>query len=348
MSPRALGPCHPQVHAGVVTPTILVSPDSFKGTLSAVEVAAALARGVAAAGLSADPCPVADGGEGTMEILAAAGSGTFERLRVHDPLGRLVPCRYALLADGFTAVVETAEASGLGRVDENERDPEGSSTTGTGELIAAAVEAGARRVLLALGGSAPTDGGRGAVAALQAAGGLRDVELIMLCDVTTPFEDAARIFGPQKGADAAAVCRLTTRLHAQARTLPRDPRGVPMTGAAGGLAGGLWATFGGTMVSGASAVLDTLGFDDRLRAASAVVAGEGRVDPQSVTGKIVGQIAGRAADAGVLLHVVAGQDGLDDDARRALRAASVREAGTLPGLVRAGRDIASQIKSHGT
>src|SRR5262249_24402486 len=151
---------------------------------------------------------------------------------VTDPLGRPVRAGYALLEDGGTGLVEMAAASGLGLVDEGARDAWAASTYGTGELIAAAVEAGAQVILVAVGGSATTDGGTGAVAAIEDAGGLRGAKIVVLCDVRTPFEDAAKVFGPQKGADADMVKRLTERLHEQAAAFPRDPRGVPMTGGA--------------------------------------------------------------------------------------------------------------------
>jgi glycerate kinase len=258
---------------------------------------------------------------------------------VHDPLGRAHDGRFALLS-GSTAVVETAQASGLALVAEDERDPEAASTRGTGELLVAAAQAGAGRILLAVGGSATTDGGLGAIEAIRAAGGLGDATLVILCDVTTPFEDAARLFGPQKGADAAAVERLTRRLHKLAESLDRDPRGVPMTGAAGGLSGGLWAAFGATLTPGAPAVLEAVGFETRLRRGAAVVAGEGRIDQQSLAGKIVGEIAARAARASVRLHVVVGQDQLDQRSREQLGPASVCEASTLAEIADAGRQIA--------
>ena len=134
-----------------------------------------------------------------------------------------------------------AAASGLALVSESERDAFAASTFGTGQLIAAAVERGAEVVYVGVGGSATTDGGAGAIKAIRQAGGLRDTKLVVLCDVRTPFEDAARIFGPQKGAGKDDVRRLTKRLNDMAGRLDRDPRGVPMTGAAGGLSGGLWA-----------------------------------------------------------------------------------------------------------
>jgi glycerate kinase len=321
-------------------PGVLLAPDSFKGTFAAPAVADALAAGVATAGARPDCCPVADGGEGTMAVLVAAHGGSRHAAEVRDPLGRACCAQFALLADGSTAVVETAEASGLALVAEHERDPEAASTQGTGELLVAAARAGARRILLAVGGSATTDGGLGAIEAIRAGGGLGDAELVVLCDVTTPFEDAARVYGPQKGADSAAVQRLERRLHQLASRFDRDPRGVPMTGAAGGLSGGLWAAFGATLAPGAPAVLEAVGFEARLRRAAAVVAGEGRIDHQSLSGKIVGEIAQRAARAGVPLHVVVGRDELDARSRERLGQAQVREAPTLAALADAGRAIA--------
>jgi glycerate kinase len=164
-------------------------------------------------------------------------------------------------------------------------------TRGTGELIVAAVEAGAQVVLVAAGGSATTDGGLGALRRSRRAGGLRGARLVVLCDVRTPWEAAPATFGPQKGADGAAVCDLQDRLAALAALLPRDPRGVPRTGAAGGLAGGLWAVHGAVLEAGAPFVLDLLDFDARMRAARAVVVGEGRMDAQSLLGKAAGEAA---------------------------------------------------------
>jgi glycerate 2-kinase len=230
---------------------------------------------------------------------------------------------------GATAIVEVARASGLALLDERELDAERASTEGTGELIAAAVAAGAHEVLVAAGGSATTDGGAGAISAIEAAGGLRGARLVVLCDVRTPFERAAEVFGPQKGADPDAVRRLTRRLHRQARGFARDPRGMPMTGCAGGLSGGLWAAFGARLVPGAAYVLDALGFDSRARAARAVITGEGRLDRQSLAGKAVGEVATRCRQSGVPCHAIVGADALDLFDRRILDLQTVDEAGTV-------------------
>src|SRR3954451_1476839 len=217
---------------------VLAAPDSFKGTFRATEVAAAIGRGLERAGLMPpDLCPVADGGEGTLEALVVQLGGETAAARVRDPLGREIRAGYALIEDGGVGIVEMAAASGLGLVADEERDAWAASTYGTGELIAAAVDAGAQVVLVGVGGSATTDGGAGAIEAIEAAGGLRGARLVVLTDVRVPFEAAPRVFAPQKGADPDTVRRLEERLDALAGTWARDPRGVPMTGAAGGLSG---------------------------------------------------------------------------------------------------------------
>lgn len=333
----------------------LVAPDSFKGTFDAAEAAQAIAAGVEAAGGTADRCPVADGGEGTMAVLLGALGGELRSARVHDPLRRPIEASFAILGDDETAVVETAQASGLPLVAPEERDAERADTYGTGELIAAAIAAGGRRVLVAVGGSATTDGGRGAIEALRQSEAAfvllrsyapkrtnaegRKVAIEVLCDVRTPFEETARVFAPQKGADRAAVERLTARLEALAVELPRDPRGVPMTGCAGGLSGGLWA-YGAELRPGAEFVLDALDFDARLARADAVISGEGRFDSQSLEGKIVGAIAARCARAGKPLHLIVGRNGLETEPPRPT--SSVRAASTLAEIEAAGGEIARQ------
>lgn len=318
-------------------PRLLVAPDSFKGTFDAPSVARAIGVGIEAGGGSADLCPVADGGEGTMAVLLEALGGELRRARVHDPLRRPIEASFALLSGGETAVVEVAQASGLPLLAPGERDPERADSFGTGELIAAAAEDGATRVLLAAGGSATVDGGRGAIGALADADWLERIAVEILCDVDTAYEDAARVFGPQKGADAAAVVRLGAELDAVAAGLPRDPRGVPMGGAAGGLSGGLWA-HGATLRRGAAYVLDAVGFGERLERADVVVAGEGRLDSQSFEGKIVGVLAERCAAAGKPLHLVVGENALPPGPPIAF--ASVREAGSLEEMRRAGAELA--------
>jgi glycerate kinase len=240
-------------------------------------------------------------------------------------------------------VVETAAASGLGLVSVDDRDPVAADTYGTGELIMAALQAGADEVYLGVGGSATTDGGSGALRAIEELGGLGGARLTVLCDVRTPFEDAARVFAPQKGAGPDQVKRLSTRLARLARGWPRDPRGVALTGAAGGLSGGLWAVLGAELVPGAAFILDRVNFDSRMRAARAVVTGEGRLDHQSLAGKALAEVATRARQSGVPCHAIVGCRELDSFGVRILDLQAVVEAGTLRDIRAAARRLADVI-----
>jgi glycerate kinase len=324
-----------------VRETVLVAPDSFKGTFTATEVAEAIGAGLSDGGRPVDLCPVADGGEGTTDALLAALGGDVIPAPTSDPLGRRIEGSFAL--SGSIAIVETATASGLGLVAESERDAVAASTAGTGELLVAAARAGADTIYLGVGGSATTDGGAGAVRAIKRAGGLGRTRLVVLCDVRTRFADAARVFGPQKGADPDDVRRLTARLNAQARRLPRDPRSEPLTGAAGGLSGGLWASCGAELVPGAGFVLDAVSFDARMRGARAVVTGEGRLDEQSLAGKVVSEVATRSRQAGVPCNAVVGTRKLDAMGARVLDLERVLEATTLAELRDAGRRLAEVL-----
>jgi glycerate kinase len=323
---------------------VLVCPDAFKGTLRASQVAAALGRGLEAAGLEPpDLCPLADGGEGTAEVLLTALGGETAAATVTGPLGDPVVAGYALVEDGGTAIVEVAQASGLALIAPDARDAEAASTRGTGELIAAAVSAGAQVVLVAAGGSATTDGGAGAITAIEEAGGLGGATLVVLCDVRTPFEAAAATFAPQKGARPDAVARLAARLEAFAATLPRDPRGMPLTGAAGGLSGGLWAAYGARLEPGAAFVCDALGLDERAVASRALITGEGRIDATTLEGKVVAEAAARGRRAGRAVHAVVGEDALGRQLALELGLTSVREAGTVEALERAGRALGQAL-----
>ena len=322
-----------------MAPRALVAPDSFKGTFDAPAVAGALADGLREAGWETDRCPVADGGEGTLALLVEALGGELIEVGASDPLGRRVDCVFGLVDDGATAIVETAQASGLVHVAPGERDAWRASTAGTGELLLAAAATGAREILVAVGGSATTDGGAGAIEAIRAGGGIGDARLRVLCDVEGTFEDAPRIFGPQKGADAALVERLEKRLAALAATLPRDPRGMRFGGCAGGLSGGLWAAFGAELTAGAPTVLDVLGVDGRMRAAQLVVTGEGCLDDQSFGGKIVGELVRRAGAAGVAIHAVVGTSRLAEDEAVGAGLQRVWTAATLAQLTDAGRAL---------
>lgn len=347
---------------------VLVAPDKFKGTMTAAEVAAAIADGLRDGGRNAEELPVADGGEGTADALVRALGGQWLEAEATDALGRPIRGRFAMLeavpatigrgastraastrgastrgastrgASARIAVVEAAEASGLARIDPGERDAFAASTRGTGELIVAAADAGADHVLVAVGGTATTDGGAGALAALDEAA--VDPQLTVICDVRTSFERAAHVFGPQKGADTETVRRLARRLTALAAKAPRDPRGVPMTGAGGGLSGGLYAHRNATLVPGANFVLDALDFDRRMRAASFVVTGEGQLDEQTLEGKAAGEIAVRCRQAGVACHAVVGKAAIDDFNFRVLALDGLFEAGTSEQLRDAGRALA--------
>jgi len=323
---------------------VLVAPDSFKGTFRASEVAGAIGRGLERAGLMPpDLCPVADGGEGTLDALLPSLGGEVVAADAHDPLGRELRGCFGLVEDGGTAIVETATASGLELVAEDERDAWAASTYGTGELIAAAAHAGAQVIIVAVGGSATTDGGAGALEAIDDAGGLGGARLVVLCDVRTPFEHAPKVFGPQKGADEEMVRRLEERLDELAARWPRDPRGVPMTGCAGGLSGGLWAVHRAVLEPGANWVLDALDFDRRMRASRAVVTGEGKLDDQTLQGKLVGEIGTRARQSGVPLHAIVGTDRLDPFGKRMIDLMRVIEATDLQELEAAGETLGREL-----
>ena len=316
---------------------VLVAPDSFKGTFAADAVASAIGNGLRGGGREAIELPIADGGEGTMDVLVAALGGERRSERVSDPLGRDLDAAWALLHDG-RAVVECAQASGLDLVAEDERDAFAASTRGTGELIVAAVQAGAEAVLVTVGGSATSDGGDGAISALEDAGVRPRLEV--LCDVRVPWEQAPSVFSPQKGADAATITRLERRLAALAARSPRDPRGVTMSGAAGGLSGGLWARCGAKLVRGAPYVLDALGFDAAMRCAAFAITGEGRLDRQTLQGKAAGEAATRCRQNGVGCHAVVGSSALGLFEQRILDLETVTEASTLAELEAAGRTLA--------
>ncbi len=323
---------------------VLVAPDSFKGTFRASEVAAAIGRGLESVVAAApDLMPVADGGEGTLEVLLLALGGETAGAKACDALRRPIKAGFGLVENGSVAIVETAQAIGLPQIKQSERDAEAASSYGAGQLIAAAARSGAERVIVAVGGSASSDGGSGAIEAIEEAGGIGEVELIVCCDVNTPFELAAEVFGPQKGADPAAVERLTTRLNEFAEQLPRDPRGVEMSGCAGGLSGALWAQYGAALEPGARFVLSALDADERLQAARAVIVGEGRLDRTTLEGKIAAEISVRARQMGVPCYAVVGSNGLEAIDQRILDIQAIIEATTLDEIERAGHEIAAYL-----
>ena len=286
-------------------PRVVAAPDKFRGTATATEAASAIAAAAADAGWRCDETPMADGGEGILDALGGIPRTTL----VTGPLGDPVHAEWRMGDD--VAVIEMARASGLALAGGPEgNDPLRASTVGTGELISAALDAGARRVVVGAGGSATTDGGLGCLRAVQAKGRIAGVDLSVACDVVTPFLEAAEVFAPQKGATPAQVALLTRRLERLAQVYLEDygvdVRPLEGGGAAGGLAGGL-AAIGARLLPGFDLVADAVGLEDRIEDADLVVTGEGFLDDQSFRGKVVGGVVGLAAAAGVPVLVVAGQ-----------------------------------------
>lgn len=295
--------------------TAVACPDKFRGTLSAAAAAGAIARGLRSAGVDhVIELPLADGGEGTLDVILAARGGARRTTTVTGPLRDPVDADWAMLGDG-TAIIEMARASGHDLFAPDRRDPLEASTRGTGELIAAALRAGATHIVVGVGGSATTDGGLAALQALDWS--LGGVPVTVACDVRTQFLDAATVYGPQKGASAAQVGLLTRRLE-QVAGLYRDRLGVDVTGwdgagAAGGLAGGL-AAIGATIEPGFDTIAEIVGLEAAMREADLVVTGEGKLDRTSFDGKVVGGVLELAVDLGVGHRaVIAGQ--VTDDAR---------------------------------
>ncbi len=291
---------------------MLAAPDKFRGTATAAQVAGAIAAAARRAGHTVVECPLADGGEGT---LAALGGPNRTSL-VTGPLGDPVEAPWRL--QGNLAVIEMALASGLALLGGAQgNDPVAASTSGTGELIALAAEAGARRIIVGVGGSATTDGGFGALRAMYPLQRFRGVDIVVACDVRTGFVDAAEVFAPQKGASPVQVELLRRRLERLAQVYLDeygvDLRGMVRAGAAGGLAGGL-AAVGARLVDGFELVADHVGLDEQIERADLVVTGEGFLDAQSFEGKVVGGVAELAAASGVPLLVVAGDVYDDADA----------------------------------
>lgn len=283
---------------------VVAAVDKFRGTVTGAQVAAAIGHACWELGHDCEEIPLADGGEGTLEVLGGPNRSTL----VNGPLGDAVRAEWRLHRD--EAVIEMARASGLllvGGADGN--DPIAANSTGTGELIDTALDAGAQRIIVCLGGSATTDGGLAAVRAVHAPARLRAIELLVACDVTTPFLHAAEVFGPQKGASPAQVALLTRRLERVAQIYEEefgiDVRGIPGAGAAGGLAGGL-AALGAKLTPGFDLVAEEVDLHDRMRGADLVITGEGFVDEQSFEGKVVGGVARVAAELGVPVAVICG------------------------------------------
>ena len=283
---------------------VVAAPDKFRGTATASDIAAAIGRAAATAGAECVEVPMADGGEGLLDVLGGPDRTTV----VTGPLGEPVEAGWRL--DRGTAIIEMARVAGLelaGGADGNH--PLDATTAGVGELILAAVESGARRVVIGMGGSATTDGGLGALDAMGSPARYRGVELLVACDVRTRFADAAEVFGPQKGATDVQVRMMTGRLErlvqVYAERFDVDVSTMARAGAAGGLAGGL-AAMGAEMVDGIDLVAEELRLDEHVADADLVVTGEGWLDETSYDGKVVGGVGVYSAAAGVPLLVVVG------------------------------------------
>jgi glycerate 2-kinase len=325
---------------------VVIAPDKFKGSLTALEAASAMARAVATIDPHAtiDLVPMADGGEGTVAALVSAASGTYAKACVTGPLGEPVTASFGLLDGGRTAVIEMAAASGLSLVPTPLRDPLRATTRGTGELLLAALEAGARRVIVGIGGSATNDGGAGLGQALgyqllDSGGGeigpgggelgrlaridtsgrraeLDLVEIAVACDVTNPLcgpQGASAVYGPQKGATPAMILELDRNLAHFAAIVERDLgvsiRDLPGAGAAGGLGGGLIAFGGGRLQGGVDLLIDTVNLRERLRGAELCLTGEGALDAQSAYGKTAVGVARLAHSLGCPTIALAGAIG---------------------------------------
>lgn len=284
---------------------VVVCADKFRGTATAREIGDAVAVAVAEAGGECVVQPMADGGEGTLDAFGGPNQATT----VCGPLGRPVDAAWALRDQ--VAVIEMARASGLelaGGAEGN--DPMEATTAGTGELIAAATEAGARRIIVGLGGSATTDGGLGALRAMAPLARYRGVEIEVACDVRTRFVDAAEVFGPQKGASPPQVALLRRRLERLAQVYAAehgvDVGALERGGAAGGLAGGL-AAAGATLQDGFTLIAEAVDLYGAIESADLVITGEGRLDQTSFDGKVVGGVASLAAAAGVDVVAIVGR-----------------------------------------
>ena len=338
---------------------VVVAPNAFKGSLTATQAAAAIARGVREALPDAEvvEVPVADGGDGTVEALVSANRGEYRTVGVQGPLGDPVTAQYGLIDSGRTAVVEMATASGLTLIPSEHRDPRRTSSYGFGQLLEAARRNGVSKIIAGIGGSATNDGGAGMAQALgyrflDAQG--RDLErggaalarldridsgfdrswssvtVKVACDVTNPLtgpRGASAVYGPQKGADEQMVRELDAALARLAMVIERDlgkrVADIPGAGAAGGTGAGLVAFLDAELVPGAPLVVEAAGFDAHLAGADLVITGEGQVDEQTAYGKAPGEVAKRAQAAGVPVVLLAGSKGPGWEALNQLGVSSV-------------------------
>jgi glycerate 2-kinase len=324
---------------------IIIAPDSFKGSLTNLEAAIAIERGVRTVmpGAEIDVIPMADGGEGTLEALVTSTKGQFKEVEVFDPLGRSIIARYGILRNGQTAIIEMAEASGLLLLKKEERNPLLTSTYGTGQLIVHALEAGYRELIIALGGSATNDGGAGMAQALgvrffmkdrtlitkKLSGGiLQEVEaidisgihpaikqsrLVVACDVRNPLlgeHGCSMMYAPQKGASPEMVQQLEKNMEQfisiAEKTTRLTVRNIPGSGAAGGLGAGLILFSGAEALLGVEIVMDACGFTERIKNADLILTGEGKIDKQTIFGKSIAGIASRAKEFKIPVIAFAG------------------------------------------
>jgi glycerate kinase len=283
---------------------VLAASDKWKGTLTAAQACAAIGHACWELGIDCTEMPMADGGEGTLDVLGGPNRSTL----VTGPLGD--PVRAEWRYDRGVAVIEMARASGLTLVGGAAgNDAMAASTQGTGELIDTALDMGARRIIVCLGGSATTDGGFGALRAISTPARLKAVDFVVACDVDTLFTDAAEVFAPQKGASPAQVKLLTGRLERLAQVYKQehgvDVASIPGSGAAGGLAGAL-AALGATLMPGFDIVAEETGFDEAIKSHDLVITGEGLLDDTSFDGKVVGSVADYAEEHGTKMLTVVG------------------------------------------
>jgi len=300
---------------------VLAAVDKFRGTATAAQVATAIGHACWQLGHDCVERPLADGGEGTLDALGGANRTTL----VTGPLGKPVQAPWRLHRG--TAVIEMACASGLLLAGGKEKnDPIAATTTGTGELIDAALDLGAKRIIVCLGGSATNDGGLGAVKAIQTPARLKGVEFVVACDVTTQFTDAAKVFGPQKGASPAQVQFLTTRLEKLVQVYQQnygvDVSEISGAGAAGGLAGGL-AALGAQLVPGFDLVAEEVELDVLLSDIDMIITGEGFMDSESFAGKVVGSMAELASERKIQIAAICGE--IHPDVRSNINSVSLVE-----------------------
>jgi len=338
---------------------VVVAPNAFKGSLSASQAAAAIARGVRQVFPEADivEVPVADGGDGTAEALVSAHDGTFQTVKVEGPLGDPITAAYGLIDGGRTGVVELASSSGLALISPDRRDARRASTYGFGQLLQAAHVAQVASIIAGIGGSATNDGGAGMAQALgyhlldasgrdlpRGGAALAHLERIerprddwwesvavkVACDVDNPLtgpRGASAVYGPQKGADDQAVRELDAALSRLAAVVERDlgkrVADVPGAGAAGGTGAGMIAFLDAQLVPGAPLVVEASGFEAKLRGADLVITGEGQADEQTAYGKAPGEVAKRAKKARIPVLLIAGSKGPGWEALRGLGVTAV-------------------------